>query len=127
MKAKRLIIIGAGSIGLEAALLAAANSLDFEVYEAGRVAENLRQWGHVRMFSPWRLNHSDLAVKWLKTEFPSLDLPDNDDLLTGQEMVERYYEPLSRLSPLKNRIHLHQRVLAISREQLLKKDLVVDR
>ncbi len=52
----RLAILGAGPVGLEAALYAATLQLPFTVYERGRVGEHLQQWGHVRLCTPFGMN-----------------------------------------------------------------------
>ena len=55
----RVAVLGAGPIGLEAALAATERGMEPVVYErAPRVAAHVRDWGHVRMFSPWGLNLS---------------------------------------------------------------------
>jgi NADPH-dependent 2,4-dienoyl-CoA reductase/sulfur reductase-like enzyme len=52
-------IIGAGPIGLDAALAAHERGWSFTVYEAATsVAANVREWGHVRLFTPWDMNVS---------------------------------------------------------------------
>ena len=48
---KRIAIIGAGPIGLEAAAYARRLGHEVTVYERGRVGENVGRWGHVVMFS----------------------------------------------------------------------------
>ena len=55
----RIAILGAGPIGLEAALAAAQRGDDFTVYEsAPAVGGHVRRWGHVRTFTPWSMNVS---------------------------------------------------------------------
>ena len=50
-------VIGAGPVGLAAAAHLIARGLPVKVYEAGAtVAANVRDWGHVRLFSPWEYN-----------------------------------------------------------------------
>ena len=66
----RLAILGAGPIGLEAALQAAAFKLPFVVYERGRIGEHLRQWGHVRLFSPFGMNSSPLWKARIRADRP---------------------------------------------------------
>ena len=57
-KKQTLLIIGAGPIGTELALHA-ADDFDIVVCEAKtNLAGNVREWGHVRLFSPWSLNVS---------------------------------------------------------------------
>src|SRR3954468_21728205 len=63
----RLAILGAGPVGLEAALAAAERGWEFTVYEAGRSAgANVRDWGHVRLFTPWEMNVSPRARRALR-------------------------------------------------------------
>ncbi|USZ51133.1 NAD(P)-binding protein [Halomonas sp. DN3] len=63
----RIAIIGGGPIGLAACAHALAHGLDPVVIEAGTgVGEHLRQWGHVRMFTPWECNLDDHAAALLK-------------------------------------------------------------
>jgi NADPH-dependent 2,4-dienoyl-CoA reductase/sulfur reductase-like enzyme len=57
-----IAILGAGPIGLEAALAAAERALPFTLYEADpEVGGHVRRWGHVRTFTPWEMNVSDRA------------------------------------------------------------------
>ena len=58
----RVAILGAGPVGLEAALYAAALRLPFTVYERGRVGEHLRRWGHVRLFSPFGILFEEVTA-----------------------------------------------------------------
>ena len=51
-RGSRILVVGAGPIGIEAALRGAQLEHEVDVLEAGRIGENLRSWGHVRMFSP---------------------------------------------------------------------------
>ena len=71
----RIAILGAGPIGLEAALYAAALKLPFTVYERGRVGEHLHQWGHVRLFSPFGMNTTPLGRAAIRAEQPAARLP----------------------------------------------------
>ena len=55
----RIAILGAGPIGLEAALAAAGRGDDFTVFEAApTVGGHVRRWGHVRTFTPWDMTVS---------------------------------------------------------------------
>ncbi|TIW21641.1 MAG: FAD-dependent oxidoreductase, partial [Mesorhizobium sp.] len=48
-------VIGGGPVGLAAAVHLLEQGVPVKLYEAGTaVASNLRDWGHVRVFSPWR-------------------------------------------------------------------------
>ena len=62
----RVAILGAGPIGLEAALYAKALEFPFTVYERGRIGEFMLRWGHVRLFSPFGVNKTPLGVAAIK-------------------------------------------------------------
>jgi len=115
--AQRIAIIGAGPIGLEAALAASERGLDFTVYEsADAVGGHVRRWGHVRLFTPWEMNVSPRA----RARLPSA--PDGPDLPTGDELAEGLLDPLA--ASIGDRIRLGTRVLAIGREGLLKHEAI---
>ncbi len=116
----RIAIIGAGPIGLEAALLARQLGHDVQVFEKGRVAENILDWGHVRLFSPFGMNSSEWGRGALAKFLGPDVLPREDKLLTGFEFAERYLIPLSQLPELAGRIHEQCQVLSISRQHFRK-------
>jgi thioredoxin reductase len=121
---KRIAIIGAGPIGLEAALYAVLAGYDPHVYDRGSVAANMQQWGHVKLFSPFGMNASSWGRETLATGPSAQPLPADDALLTGRQFVEQYLQPLSRLPQLAGRIHDHVRVDSISRSHHLKGDQI---
>ncbi|RSN48603.1 FAD-dependent oxidoreductase [Actinomadura sp. WAC 06369] len=109
-----VVVIGAGPVGLAAAAHLAERGLDFLVLEAGgEVGAAVRDWGHVRLFSPWRYD-TDAAARRL-LEPTGWSLPDPDHLPTGAELVDRYLLPLSRVPELDGRVRTGARVLAVSR------------
>ena len=97
IKQERIAIIGAGPVGLETALYAHRLGYAVSVFEKGRVGENIRQWGHVRLFSPWEMNRSPLAEDWLRAALPGWSPPPPGALLTGRELVDIFLTPLRRL------------------------------
>ncbi len=89
-----IAILGAGPIGLAAAAHLRARGLRPLVLEAGpRSAEAVRQWGHVRMFSPWRFNIDSAARALLEAR--GWTPPDPEAYPTGAELVSRYLDPLA--------------------------------
>src|SRR5690348_14743470 len=91
----RIAILGAGPVGIEAGLYAASLKLPFRVYERGKVGEHLRQWGHVRLFSPFGMNSTPLGRAALRSGDSRRDLPADGDILTGREHLAAYLEPLA--------------------------------
>src|SRR5215203_165119 len=89
-------VIGAGPVGLAAAAHLASRGIEPLVFEAGRqVGASVREWGHVRVFSPWEYNLDPVASDMLaRTGWVA---PDRDAYPTGHEIVERYLEPLAAL------------------------------
>src|SRR5947208_2367074 len=107
----RLAILGAGPVGLEAALYAATLQLPFTVYEQGQVGEHLRRWGHVKLFSPFGMNATPLGLASLRQQ--GVELPADGDSLTGREHLAGYLEPLALLPGLTERIQTGVRVMAV--------------
>lgn len=126
MSSKRIAIIGAGPIGIEAALYGASLGHDVHVYERGRVGENILQWGYVQLFSQQGINRSSLGARVFekaRLSLPALPaLPQDDAYLTGAQYVEAYLRPLSLTAPLVERIHEKVEVVAVSRDRIGKRD-----
>ncbi len=122
----RIAVLGAGPIGLEAALYARYLGYDVDIYERGRVAESLRRWGHVRMFSPFVMNRSPLGLAALKAQDSGWEPPADEALLTGFEFAARYLDPLSRSDLLVDGLHEQTEVMAIGRDGPLKTELAED-
>jgi thioredoxin reductase len=115
----RLAILGAGPVGLDAALAAAERGWSFTLYEAGeRPAACVRDWGHVRLFSPWSID----ASRRMRSALAGVghDVPDSDDCPTGHELCDRLLDPLAELPAIRSALRLGHRVEAVSREGLLK-------
>lgn len=118
----RIAVLGAGPVGLEAALYARYLGYDVDLYERGDIADNMLHWGHVRLFTPWRENVSPLALAALRSQDESWRPPQDDAPLTGREFVERFCRPLAYSDLLVDSLHLQTKVLAVGREGQLKGD-----
>jgi hypothetical protein len=116
-----LAILGAGPVGLEAALAAAERGWPFTVYEAGdRPAAGVAAWGHVRLFSPWDLDASPRARARLANA--GRPVPEGTDCPTGAELVEHLLAPLAELPEIAPRLVTGARVVEVSRDGLVKSD-----
>jgi thioredoxin reductase len=116
--APRLAILGAGPIGLEAALAARQLKLAFTIYERGRPGEHLLQWGHVRLFSPFGMNVTPLGRGAVASRRPDNELPGDDAMLTGREHVQRYLAPLAE--SLKDDLRTETHAIRVGRRNMLK-------
>ena len=87
-------VIGAGPIGLAAAAHLLARGETPIVFEAGSsVGAAIREWGHVRLFSPWRYLVDREATALLEQN--GWVMPEPEGLPLGRELVEQYLEPLA--------------------------------
>lgn len=108
-------VIGGGPVGLAAAAHLLERGLEPIVFEAGdAVGASIREWRHVRVFSPWEFN-IDPAAEALLTE-AGWTAPAADAYPTGAEIVERYLEPLAALPAIASRLRLGARVTAVTRQ-----------
>ncbi|MDP3074598.1 NAD(P)-binding domain-containing protein [Bradyrhizobium sp.] len=107
-------IIGAGPVGLAAAAHVLERGLKPIVLEAGGdVGHSVRQWGHVQLFSPWEYNVDRAAERLLAAT--GWNSPEPEQYPTGNELVERYLEPLANKTALASHIYTSSRVTDISR------------
>ncbi|WIN00635.1 FAD-dependent oxidoreductase [Actinoplanes oblitus] len=109
-----VVVIGAGPVGLAAAAHLAERGLPRIVLEAGDApAAAIRQWGHVRLFSPWRFNIDPAAARLLTAA--GWIRPGDDELPTGAQLADDYLRPLAGLPAIKDDIRYGARVAAITR------------
>lgn len=112
-----IAVIGAGPVGLAAAAHLIERGETPIVLEAGNaIGANVRDWGHVRMFSPWEFTVDRATVRLLEAH--GWQMPPLNELPTGQDLVERYLVPFSELPEVQEHIHLNARVMAVSRRNI---------
>ncbi|MFO0800997.1 MAG: FAD-dependent oxidoreductase [Gemmataceae bacterium] len=117
----RVAVVGAGPVGVEAALAAKAAGCRVSVYDRGQVGEHLARWGHARMFTPFGMNTTSLGLQTLRQERRSKDVPADTDFLTGRQFREAYLVPLAESEALLESMNPQHAVLAIGRAGALKK------
>jgi thioredoxin reductase len=115
-------VLGAGPIGLEAALYARRLNLPVTVYERGRAGEHLRRWGHVRLFSPFGMNVTPMGRAALLADNPRRDFPADADCVTGRDHLACYLEPLAQSAALRDALRPGVQVVQVGRRGLLKGD-----
>ncbi|MEQ9495275.1 MAG: FAD-dependent oxidoreductase [Deltaproteobacteria bacterium] len=113
---RRLAVLGAGPIGIEAALLGVERGYEVAVYERDAVGASLSSWGPTRFFSPFGMNVSPRVKAAL-----GANVPDDDALLTGPEFVQRVLAPIVD-GPLAGRVHEGETVVQVGRDRLLRHD-----
>ncbi|MEQ1954935.1 FAD-dependent oxidoreductase [Mesorhizobium yinganensis] len=109
-----IAVVGAGPVGLAAAARLVERGLRPVVFEQGaRVGAALLEWGHVRVFSPWDYNVDEAARALLADE--GVAAPAGGYLPTGQEIVNQYLEPLSKVPSIAAGLRLGAEVTGITR------------
>jgi N-acetylglutamate synthase-like GNAT family acetyltransferase len=108
-------VLGAGPVGLAAAARLIERGLQPLILEAGdEVGANLLDYGHVRLFSPWRYNVDAAMAALLKPT--GWQAPPDDDLPPAGGIVERVLKPFAALPQVAKALHLRTRVVSVSRE-----------
>lgn len=106
----RLAIIGAGPMGIEAALLGEARGFSVTVLEAGEVGQGLLAWGDTRSFSPLSMNVSGRLLARVGAH-------DASALLTGPELAALLDRAAIGLD-----VRRGTRVLSVARARMSRRD-----
>ena len=108
-------VIGAGPVGLAAAAHLLAHGATPLILEAGpEVGHSVRQWHHVRMFTPWRFCVDREAATLLAMH--GWRHPRPGRIPTGAELVSAYLEPLASLPAIAPYLHLNARMVGVTRK-----------
>ena len=116
MSPLRVAVIGAGPIGMEAALEAGRRGWAVCVHDAGQVGEHLRRFGHVTLFTPFSMNSTPEGRERLRSA--GVDLPPDEAHITAGDLVKRYLAPLARLPELRGVVREGERVTHVGRDAL---------
>jgi thioredoxin reductase len=110
-------IIGGGPVGLAAAAHLAIRNEPFVLFESGpTIGSNILDWGHVKVFSPWRYNIDKAAEELLmQTGWQS---PEKENVHTGNEFYELYLLPLINHPAITPFIHTNSKVMAAGRKNM---------
>jgi thioredoxin reductase len=107
-------VIGAGPIGLAAAVHLLEQGETPLILEAGTsVGASILEWGHVRLFTPWR--YATDAASTALLEAAGWQQPDPEQHPTGKELVESYLKPLANLPQVQPNLRLNSPVIRIAR------------
>lgn len=108
-------VLGAGPVGLAAAARLIERGIEPIVLEAGgQVGANLLNYGHVKLFSPWRYNVDHAMAKLL--EPTGWTAPPADELPPAGDIVRKVLKPFAALPQVARVLRLNTQVQAVSRE-----------
>ena len=120
--APRLAVLGAGPVGIEAALLARRLGWPVALYERGRLAEHWERWGHVRLFTPFGTNTTALGRAVVKEERPKPPPPADDAILTCKEHIAAYFAVIAATPMMEGVLRTDSQVVAIGKSTFSKSD-----
>lgn len=111
-----IAILGAGPIGLAAAAHLTERELPFVLFEAGQhAASSMRDWGHVRMFTPWSYLTDPACDRLLQKE--GFQAPFAEDYVPyARELVEQYLEPVAQLPSIRPNLYVQHKVVSVTRD-----------
>lgn len=115
-----VVVVGAGPIGLAAAAHLIERGIEPLVLEAGpSVGTAVRDWAHVRLFSPWAEVTDPAAEKLLAPT--GWARPDGATYPTGGDWAEQYLQPLAEA--LGAKVRYNATVIGVARAG---RDRIVD-
>lgn len=118
-----IVIVGAGPIGLEAAVCAKRHGLSALILEAGtEIAAHVRSWGHVELFTPFEMNSSEETRSHLQQA--GVAIPEPSAMLKGADYVEQYLNPIAKHLLDEEQVLLGRKVKHIVRGNLLKTEQI---
>ena len=115
MKTLDTLIIGAGPIGLAAAVRLLPLELSFSILEKGKtVGNHIVNWGHIELFSNWEESVDTKSIDFLQKKI-KIDF-DLEDFPTGNQFIKNYLSPLAKMSAIKKKLQLNSTVVKVTYE-----------
>ena len=110
-------ILGAGPLGIEAALYARFLGYHVSIFESRRVAHRMLDWHNRPLAHPAAELTTSLGLAALVAQYPEKSPLDPERVLTGKEYAEEYLVPLAKTDLLFDDIHFLSPVIDVSRIQ----------
>lgn len=110
-----IAIIGAGPVGIEAALYARFLGYDVELLDAGRPARRATAWHHRSMGLPTARLTTPLGLAALSAQDPEYKAPSADRIWTGAEYAHEYLIPLAKTDLVEDSVRINSPVVDVAR------------
>jgi hypothetical protein len=110
-----IAIIGAGPVGIEAALYARFLGYDIDLYDVGRPARAATRWNHRSMEVAVSACTTSLGHAALEAQDESYRRPDFSIVWTGQKYADEYLTPVAKTDLLHDFVHINSSILEVSR------------
>lgn len=110
-----IAVIGAGPIGIEAAMYARFLGYFVSIFEAKRVGHRMLDWHQRPLALPAGSITTSLGHSAIRAQNPEYHRIDADRMLTGKEYAEEYLIPLAKSDLLFDDIHFLSPVVDIAR------------
>lgn len=117
-----LAIIGAGPIGIEAAIYARFLGYFVSIFDTRRVAHRMLDWNDRTLSCPVSACTSPLGHAAIKSQNPDYVLPNPDTVWSGKEYADQYLLPLAKTDLLFDDIHFLSPVSSVSRLRTYRHD-----
>lgn len=109
----KIAILGAGPVGLEAALYARFLGYEVIIYDRGGVAEQVRSLGDEPLRLTFERLHSPLGLAAIEAQDEDYVAPDGNVPLTAAEWIESYLQPLAATDLLVDHLRLQTEVTGV--------------
>lgn len=113
----KIVVLGGGPMGIETALYARFLGYEVKLFERNRLGNNVLQWEHIKISSPFRQLCTSLGIAALKSQDPDTALANPDSQLSGREWVDGYLTPLAQTDLLADNIVLGVTVQSVARSE----------
>lgn len=110
-----LAIIGAGPVGIEAAIYARFLGYFVSIFDTRRVAHRMLDWHERPLTVPVSQCTSPLGHAAIKSQTPEYVVPSPDEMWTGKQYAENYLLPLAKTDLLFDDIHFLSPVVSVSK------------
>ncbi len=110
-----IAIVGAGSVGIEAALYARFLGYDVDLYDVGRPARAATRWNQRSMEVAVVECTTSLGHAALVAQDENYRRPDSNVVWNGQQYADEYLTPVAKSDLLHDFVHINSPIIEISR------------